>query len=165
MLFLFLILPISVFVPCLFSATINVLSICGEFAWLNHGIAVFDDDQTSCMGYFNTQDTNFNRCDDKGYLMFIRVLGATSIFTLGIQAAQMLLVLTDGHTLMRGGDSNAPLMHGYGGQGGYVASGFESGGQGVPATQQQQPLASQYAPPVVPAAGSAPQQGVGYQAM
>jgi hypothetical protein len=73
--------------------------------------------QNDCFGYFfKNSSPDYNRCDDKGYLQFIRLLGLFLFITLSCQAFQLLNALSSGETLTANkvGGNQASLLPGFG---------------------------------------------------
>jgi len=81
---------------------VTILCLCGTFPWLNHNVAIWNLSQADCLSYFyKTNDADYNRCDDKGYLQLLRTFGIFAIIVLLMQAFQLLNALTSGATVAK----------------------------------------------------------------
>jgi hypothetical protein len=108
--------------------TVTIFSLAGCFPLLGHTSGVFALNQNSCFTYFGTDNPNFNRCDDQGYLQLLRTFSLFAIFTLSVQMAQLFLLVTDGEQTVKHVDNDETG----GAHSSLMANQYE-----VPASQQQ----------------------------
>jgi len=123
-----------------------ILAFLGQSSLFNFTVPIWNLNHLACLSYFNTQDDNYNRCDDTGYLQLLRTFGMTALFFLCIQAFQLLITLSEEETT-RPANENAksPLMH--------HNYSSDYSGSGSDAIAAQQAAYAAPVPAVQPAAG------------
>jgi len=69
----------------IYSGLVNFLALTGSAALMNFSLPIWESygyqsGEGECVGYFGFFNTD-NRCDDEGYIAYIRIIGLISVFT------------------------------------------------------------------------------------
>lgn len=145
-------------------AIATVLGLMGLAPLLNYGTPLYSLEQNHCYSYFRTQDADFNRCQDYGYLQLLRTFGMFAVVFLVVQLGQLFTTVTDGEVMGGGGamaageTQRSSLLAGFGAQsaGKYTAPQLSYEGTAAqqqahahpqaPHAQQSMPVAAPYVP-------------------